>query len=104
MRYILTIFFCCILFQALYSNDGAYYSSGGVFYPTVDTDIKLCKEVLSFNINENYASVNVLFEFENPTEKDITLLVGFQSPSSAGDISDNDIQNKRIQKFTVIKM
>ena len=69
------------------SNDGAYLSQGGVFYPINETEIILKEEVLTFDASDGF-HVNVEFTFLNPGSKSKSLLVGFQSPRMVGDACD----------------
>lgn len=70
------------------ANDGMYLSRGGVIYPTQETRISLAKEVLSFTCREGRCAVDVLFEFMNPDPVERVIQVGFQAPSSVGDVPD----------------
>ncbi|MFT6503646.1 MAG: hypothetical protein ACJASQ_003784 [Crocinitomicaceae bacterium] len=83
------------------SNYGAYYSSGGVFYPMQETRISIEKEILTFKCTEDKSSVNIYFEFLNPENESITSTIGFVAPFPGGDISEEDFRDKGIRNFRV---
>lgn len=65
------------------ANDGSYYVSGGTLVPVHETDISIAKEVLTITIgNDQYATVDVYYEFFNPNAaKTITMAFEASSPS-----------------------
>ncbi|MBP7514954.1 MAG: YARHG domain-containing protein [Flavobacteriales bacterium] len=91
-----------ILNAAGLANDGAYLSRGGAIYPMKETRIAMKKEFLSFTCSGDVATVQVLFEFNNPDSVARKLLVGFQAPSGHGDVSDSLMQASRIRDLKVM--
>jgi hypothetical protein len=91
------LFFICLMTSA---NDGAYKSIGGLIYPLNETQISIDKEILSFNIIDKVAQVNVYFEFFNPEQNKRKMLIGFQAPFPSGDayqlLPENLISNFRV--------
>lgn len=83
------------------SNDGAYYSRGGVFYPMNETRISIKKEILTFKCEDRKSSVNIYFEFFNPESENITSTIGFVAPFAVGDVSANDVLEKGVKNFRV---
>jgi len=102
MRYITLTVLLTATVAGLIANDGAYLSSGGVFYPMKETRISLAKEFLSFTVRDKKAQVDVLFEFMNPEASERTLMVGFQAPSAAGDVQDEVSSASQIRDFRVL--
>ncbi|MCX2679284.1 YARHG domain-containing protein [Galbibacter sp. EGI 63066] len=92
-----------ILTFSVFGNDGAYLTRGSVIYPTQETKISLEKEILSFKIKDRVAYVNIQFEFNNPENTDRKLLIGFQAPTAAGDVSDSLSNLNQINNFTIIQ-
>ncbi len=86
---------------SLFGNDGVYLSSGGVIYPTKETKISLDREILSFKVQDNICTVNILFEFNNPEKNERKLLIGFQAPSAAGDATDEVCNTSQISDFKI---
>ena len=91
-----------ILTISVYGNDGAYLTHGGVIYPTKESRISLEKEILSFSVRDKICNVDILFEFSNPDKVDRKLLIGFQAPTSAGDVSDEIANTNQIFDFKII--
>lgn len=94
---ILFLTFC----NSAFPNDGIYLTSGNTIYPITETKISLEKEVLNFSIDEGYADVNIYFEFFNPETTSRKLKVGFQAPSTVGDVTDRYANNSQIQNFKI---
>ncbi|MNJ83611.1 hypothetical protein D3C87_10330 [compost metagenome] len=98
-------FFACILFLqfslGVSANDGAYFSGGGVIYPIKESNISMEKEILSFQVIDEQCYVTIHFEFLNPGKESKKLLVGFQAPQAAGDVTENDIKYPQIFDFMV---
>jgi hypothetical protein len=88
---------------SVFGNDGVYLTRGSVIYPTQETKILLEKEILSFTIRDRIAYVDIQFEFNNPENKERKLLIGFQAPSAAGDVSDSTSNLNQISNFTIIQ-
>ena len=86
-----------------FGNDGVYLTRGGVIYPTQETKISLDKEILSFTVKDKIAYVKIQFEFNNPENTERKLLVGFQAPTAAGDVSDSLSNMNHIKNFTIIQ-
>ncbi|HRH38494.1 MAG TPA: YARHG domain-containing protein, partial [Flavobacteriales bacterium] len=84
------------------ANDGAYLTRGGAIYPMKETRIAMAKEHLSFTCAGDVATVEVFFEFYNPDTVARTLLVGFQAPTSVGDVSDSLILASRIRDLKIM--
>ncbi len=99
MRLTLGLSFC-FLTIILFGNDGAYTTSGGNIYPVTESDIKMLSENLSFVVKEKTTYVHVEFEFFNPSSKTKSLQVGFQAPTSTGDVTDKQCNTPQIVGFT----
>ncbi len=84
------------------ANDGAYLTRGGLIYPTKETHISMEREHLSFSCIGDRATVQVLFEFNNPDSEERALQVGFQAPTSVGDVSDSLIRESRLRDMKVM--
>jgi hypothetical protein len=84
------------------ANDGAYLTRGGLIYPTKETRISMAKEFLSFTCSGDLATVQVLFEFNNPDSMARTVLVGFQAPTAHGDVSDSLLFASRLRDMKVM--
>lgn len=91
-----------ILNAAGVANDGAYLSRGGAIYPMKETRIAMKKEFLSFTCSGDVATVQVLFEFNNPDSVARKLLVGFQAPFVGGDVSDSLMMASRLRNMQVM--
>lgn len=74
--------------------DGVYYDQGGNIQPLESTKISMDRETLVFQCHGTYASVSVYFEFNNPTDEDITHRVGFEiwPPADEAFCPDSSIQ------------
>lgn len=84
-----------------FANDGSYYSGGGVIYPVKESNISMEKEILSFRVTDKQCYVTVHFEFLNPGKESKKLLVGFQAPQAAGDVTEDEIKYPQISDFMV---
>lgn len=100
---IFSTFLISLITVLAFCNDGTYLSSGGVIYPTIETKISLEKEILSFTVRDDIAQVDILFEFNNPEKVERKLLIGFQAPTAAGDVSDKTASTCQIKDFTIQK-
>ena len=89
MKTVTTTILALILTIPVFGNDGAYYTHGGIIYPTKESKISLDREILSFSVQDKICYVDILFEFNNPEEVERKLLIGFQAPAAFGDISDD---------------
>lgn len=100
--YVLQLF---IVFTSVvvYGNDGVYLVRGGAIYPTTETKISMEKEILSFSVDDKEALVKVYFEFNNPEQIERKLLVGFQVPTSGGDVADEISNLNQISEFRVMQ-
>ncbi len=67
-----------------------------------ETRISMAREFLSFTCAGEVATVQVLFEFYNPDSLARKLLVGFQAPTSVGDVSDSLIKASHIRDLKVM--
>lgn len=103
MKKIITIILIIIWTFSVFGNDGVYLTRGGVIYPTKETKISLEKEILSFTIRDKIAYVEIQFEFYNPENVERKLLIGFQAPTAAGDVSDSISNLNQILNFTIIQ-
>jgi hypothetical protein len=92
-----------ILTFSVCGNDGVYLNRGGVIYPTNESRISLDKEILSFTVRDRIAQVDIQFEFFNPEKEERTLLVGFQAPTTHGDVSDKMSNENQISNFRILK-
>jgi len=97
----LTTILILALAYSVFGNDGVYLSSGSLIYPTKETKIRLDKEILSFTIRDDRAYVDIQFEFYNPESSDRKLLIGFQAPTSTGDVLDSISNTNLIENFTI---
>jgi hypothetical protein len=88
---------------SVFGHDGVYLTKGGIIYPTQETKISLKKEILSFTVRDNIAHVDIQFEFNNPENIERKLLIGFQAPAAAGDVSDSLSNLNQINNFTIIQ-
>jgi hypothetical protein len=98
---ITTVFFTILTFS-VFGNDGIYLTRGGVIYPTKETKISLDKEILSFKVRDKVAQVDIQFEFSNLENVERRLLVGFQAPTAAGDVSDQISNTNQISNFQIL--
>lgn len=101
MRQTLSIFLLFLIWNTAFSNDGIYLTSGSNIYPISETRISLDKEVLSYSISNGIATVNINFEFNNPENISRKLKVGFQAPSSVGDVTDRYSNSPQIRDFKI---
>lgn len=101
MRHTISIFLLLIIWSSAFSNDGIYLTSGSNIYPISETKISLHKEVLSYSISNGIATVNINFEFNNPENVSRQLKVGFQAPSSVGDVTDRYSNSPQIRDFKI---
>lgn len=99
---VITLLFT-IFTYSLFGNDGVYLNRGGIIYSTKETRISLDKEILSFTVRDKIAQVDILFEFNNPEKEERKLLVGFQAPTSHGDVSDELSNRNQIKDFRILK-
>lgn len=90
-----------LFWKLVFANDGMYLSSGSVIYPARETKISIEKEILSFVVRDHIATVNIYFEFYNPEAIKRTLKVGFQAPSSSGDVDDETANTSQIKDFRI---
>ena len=98
----LTIILTLILTIPALGNDGAYLTHGGVIYPTKENKISLDREILSFSVWNKICYVDILFEFNNPENVERKLLIGFQAPTAAGDVSDKICNTNQITDFKIL--
>jgi hypothetical protein len=103
MKKILSTILTLILTFSAFGNDGVYLTKGSVIYPTQETKITLDKEILSFIVRDGVAYVNIQFQFYNPENTDRKLLIGFQAPTAAGDVSDSLSNLNQINDFMIIQ-
>jgi hypothetical protein len=102
MKTIITIVVFTILKFSVFGNDGIYLTRGGIIYPTKETKISLDKEILSFTVRDKVAQVDIQFEFNNLENVERKLLVGFQAPSAAGDVSNQISNTNQISNFQIL--
>ncbi len=103
MKKILSTLLTLILTFCAFGNDGVYLTRGSVIYPTQETKISLDKEILSFTVRDRVAYVDIQFQFNNPENTDRKLLIGFQAPTAAGDVSNSLSNLNQINDFTIIQ-
>lgn len=96
--YITTLILLCIV-TTDFANDGAYFSRGGIIYPIRESKISLEKEILSFSVHDKICRVNIMFEFNNTENSPRNILLGFQAPSSVGDVPDEVSNKSQIKNF-----
>lgn len=91
----------CIFFLSTFSmaNDGVYTTSGSNIYPIKESHIKILSEQLSFKVRDQRTDVFVKFKFLNPASETRRLKVGFQAPSSSGDVNDAICNTPQISGF-----
>ncbi len=99
---IAALLFILLSFSA-FGNDGVYLTHGGIIYPIKETKISIEKEILSFTVRDNIAFVDIQFDFYNPENIERKLLVGFQAPTAAGDVSDSLSNLNQINSFTIMQ-
>jgi len=86
------------------NNDNyAYLGSGSVIYPMEKTNISLEYQFLSFRVEDGYAKVDILFEFNNPGQTEKKLPVGFMILTPEGDIHENMTGKNLILDFRMMK-
>lgn len=102
MKMTITTILLTILTFSVFGNDGIYLTRGGVIYPIKETKISLDKEILSFTIRDKIAQVDIQFEFNNLENIERKLLVGFQAPTAAGDVSDQISNKNQITNFKIL--
>ncbi len=90
-----------MLASAVSANDGAYLTSGSNIYPVLETDISMDKEFLSFKVIDGIAHVSIEFDFLNNSDQKKNIQVGFQAPSSSGDVSEELTSHSQIRDFKV---
>ena len=62
------------------ANDGTYFTSGNQLVPLQETDISIRSEVLTIAITDNnYARIDVNYEFYNPGSSAKKVLMGFEA-------------------------
>lgn len=103
MKTIFILCFLCLFSLPTFANDGSYITSGSQIYPVKETSISMDKEVLSFTVRDKVAQVDILFEFLNPTNQARTMMVGFQAPSSSGDVDVETSSVSQIRNFKVMQ-
>ncbi len=103
MRIVFSILTTLCFTFPIFGNDGTYLTRGSVIYPTKETTISMDKEILSFTVAERFAYVNIQFEFNNPEDSERKLLIGFQAPTAAGDVSSKMSNSNQIIDFTIVQ-
>lgn len=101
MKISLTTLISLILSFFVFGNDGVYLSHGSAIYPIKESKISIEKEVLSFSVRNNTCQVDILFEFNNPVSVERKLLIGFQAPTAAGDVSEKISNTIQINNFQI---
>lgn len=102
MKSTFTILFTLFMTLFAFGNDGVYLTHGGIIYPTKESKVSLDKEILSFSVQDKVCRVDILFEFNNPENVERKLIIGFQAPTAAGDVSDNVSNTNQISDFTIL--
>lgn len=102
MKTTITTILALILTISVYGNDGVYLTRGGVIYPTKESKISLEREILSFSVQDKVCHVDILFEFNNPENVERKLMIGFQSPTAVGDVSDEISNSNQISDFKIL--
>lgn len=103
MKTTLTTVLLTILTCSVFGNDGVYLNRGSIIYSITETRISLDKESLSFTVKDRIAQVDIQFEFNNPENKERKLLIGFQAPTTTGDVSDEMSNENQISNFRILK-
>jgi hypothetical protein len=86
MKYFILLFLLVNFFVSS-ANDGAFTFRGNHLVPIKESSISVDKEILSIRrIGHNRVSVNVYYEFFNPSETK-ELKVGFEAVGPAGDVN-----------------
>ena len=98
--FILTTLLCL----TLNANDGIYYTSGNELIPLQETDIRVCKEVLTISLcDDRQAKIDVYYEFYNASPGNKTLRMGFEADppyNTTDNLCTNGI-HPYIKDFTV---
>ncbi len=103
-RIISAIVFSALAATSLLANDGVYYTSGNQLIPLLESNISIQKEILTISIQDDkYATVDVYYEFYNPTSSDKTVLMGFEANPPYNDAYEfyPDGKHPHILDFTV---
>lgn len=101
MKKVACFFILLVISLNIHANDGAYYTGGSTIYPMKEGKIVMEKEILSFKVVNEQCFVTIHFEFFNPESTSRKILVGFQAPQAAGDVSEKDIKYPQIFDFKV---
>ena len=101
MRRVLSFIVCLISVAVAYANDGVFYAEGNHLIPITETDIRVQKEVLTLNREEDKIQVTVYYEFYNPTAAK-EVLVGFEADGGGSAPQDSFPQHPCIKNFKVI--
>ncbi len=101
MRRVLSFIVCLISVAVAYANDGVYYAEGNHLIPITETDIRVQKEVLTLNREEDKIQVTVYYEFYNPTAAK-EVLVGFEADGGGSAPQDSFPQHPCIKNFKVV--
>ncbi len=75
LKHLFLTLIALLMVLELKANDGAFYVNGSTLVPVKETDISILKEILTITIgNDDYATVDVYYEFFNPkAPKTITM-------------------------------
>jgi len=101
MRKVLILTLCCLTALLAWANDGVFYAQGNQLIPITETDIRVQKEVLTLNRNDDKIEVNVYYEFFNPSDEK-ELLVGFEADALGSDPRNSFPQHPSISNFKVL--
>ena len=101
MRRVLSFIVCLISVAVAYANDGVFYAEGNHLIPITETDIRVQKEVLTLNREEDKIQVTVYYEFYNPTAAK-EVLVGFEADGGGSAPQDSFPQHPCIKNFKVV--
>lgn len=79
-----SLFFLVFLFQQTFANDSSFMGQGAIVYPVKETRIKMLSEDITLHLEENWY-VTAKYKFQNPTDKKVSLQVGFPEYKCFGD-------------------
>ena len=104
MKRIPSLLLLPLFLQAIFANDGVYYTSGSFLVPVRETDIAVKREVLEITLcKDNFATVTVDYTlYNNSEDKTVTMAFEAAAPYNAWAPFDRRGIHPFIQDFTVL--